>query len=268
MNCPKCGSPLNPGDKFCQVCGSAVDQNAATTPQQTPVVETPTTDPKPSVQPVNAAPATPTAPQEPKKSNTLVILLVGIIAILVVAIVAILFLGKDGNGNGGNNGGKDPTPTQVVAPQYSEVTINEYKMKLLPGYQVKDMNGKVILYNDADTVESMIQNIDGNISNMNPVDVVAGLKSEGLDFTYKKTNVEGKEAIIFTGKYNSYDYELVYIQVSPTKVVGGDVIYMSQEDMTTHADNIYKMMALTTVIEPTSQNKTDLFGNFKKPTFK
>lgn len=36
MNCHKCNSPLNEGDKFCQVCGSVVE-NAA--PQQAPVVE-------------------------------------------------------------------------------------------------------------------------------------------------------------------------------------------------------------------------------------
>ena len=50
MNCQKCNSPLNEGDKFCQVCGSVVENNApAVQPQpvETPAVATPEVAPAP-----------------------------------------------------------------------------------------------------------------------------------------------------------------------------------------------------------------------------
>ena len=50
MNCQKCNSPLNEGDKFCQVCGSIVENNApAVQPQpvETPAVVTPKVTPAP-----------------------------------------------------------------------------------------------------------------------------------------------------------------------------------------------------------------------------
>ena len=50
MNCQKCNSPLNEGDKFCQVCGSIVENNApAVQPQpvEEPAVATPEVAPAP-----------------------------------------------------------------------------------------------------------------------------------------------------------------------------------------------------------------------------
>ena len=51
MNCQKCNSPLNEGDKFCQVCGSIVENNApAVQPQP---VETPVAPEQPVTPTVN-----------------------------------------------------------------------------------------------------------------------------------------------------------------------------------------------------------------------
>ena len=50
MNCQKCNSPLNEGDKFCQVCGSIVENNAPTVqpqPIEQPAVATPEVAPAP-----------------------------------------------------------------------------------------------------------------------------------------------------------------------------------------------------------------------------
>lgn len=70
MNCPKCNSPLNEGDKFCQVCGSVINNE----PQQTTenqVAPEATAEKAPEVAvtetvteatPVETAPAQPEAP--------------------------------------------------------------------------------------------------------------------------------------------------------------------------------------------------------------
>lgn len=279
MNCPKCGSPLNDGDKFCQTCGSAVEQNQTiVTPQPTPVVETPAVSPAPVQQPtpvVNTTepvqqPVVNTTPEtkDNKKSNNLVVVLVAIIAVLVVAIVAILFLGKNNNGGGNSSGGNEPTPTAVVAPQYSEVTVGQYKFKLLPGYQVENTTNGVILYNSTDTVEALMANGEGQMANLDVNEFLLYLKSNGFDATSKELNVEGKKGYSFVGKYNNYDYEVVYIQESANKIVGADIVYLSSEAMAAESDNFHKMIALTTLVEPTSQNKTSSFANLQMPSFK
>ncbi len=273
MNCPKCGSPLNPGDKFCQVCGSAVEQTgAAQTPPATPVAEQPVANPTPvASQPaVNATPVAPATTQEPKKGNTTVIVLVGIIAALVVAIVAILFLGKNNNSGSGNQGKKDPEPTPVVAPQYSEVTVGQYKLKLLPGYQAEAYtkgNG-VYVFNDAETAEALIGYLDGDISYLNAECVLAELKKEGLEFTYKSETVEGKKALLFTGKINNKDYEIIYVQSTPTRVVYADMAYETSNAMASESNNLHKIVALTTIIDASSQNRTNSAGSLARTHFK
>lgn len=71
MNCQKCNSPLNEGDKFCQVCGSVVDNNTpAAQPQPQPVEEPAVVTPEVAPAPVEVAqPTTEVAPTPAQQAN-------------------------------------------------------------------------------------------------------------------------------------------------------------------------------------------------------
>ena len=92
MNCPKCNSPLNEGDKFCQVCGSVVE-NAAPQPMAQPA-------PMPGPMPMGAVPGGPA-----KKNNTIVIVLGAVIAVLAIIVVVLFVSGGKDDEKGGNDTG-------------------------------------------------------------------------------------------------------------------------------------------------------------------
>ncbi|MBR4262691.1 MAG: zinc ribbon domain-containing protein [Bacilli bacterium] len=268
MNCPKCGSPLNPGDKFCQVCGSAVENvNPVQPPQPTPPVAPnpmPATQPAPVVQPapaVNPAPASPVPPTEPKKGNTLVVVLVAIIAILVVVIVAILFLGKndkDSKGSG-NNGGGGTTVAKVDTPQYNEVSVGAYKFKLLSGYSVENTADGVVLSNATGTSQALFGHLDGySVSDIDAVALASEFQTRGFVATSSEKTIEGKKGLLFTGTYSGFDYEVLYVQENSMnpRIIYADIAYNTPADKTKDAENIYKMIALTEVREQSTQSQT------------
>ena len=63
MNCPKCNSPLNEGDKFCQVCGSVINNEPQQPTTENQVAPEATTEAAPAVAEVAPVPAE--APAQP-----------------------------------------------------------------------------------------------------------------------------------------------------------------------------------------------------------
>ncbi len=270
MNCPKCGSPLNPGDKFCQVCGSAVETTTPTVDAQPTPVTQPEVQPQPVVQPVpveqpNPAPAvmpapmpTPTAPVEPKKNNTLVVVLVAVIALLVVAIVAILFLGKNNeSGNGSNNGNGGNVVAKEDGPKYSELKVGRYKVKLMDGYAAEKKDEDVVIYNQEDTAAALVSYFANySITDIDTLSLVESYKAAGFESTVKETTIEGKKAVIFTGKYNTYDYEVMYVQVTGG-LIGAEAKYMTSTVFNSESEKIHKMVSLITIGDSTTNANTN-----------
>lgn len=96
MYCPKCGTQVADGSKFCPACGNPVTPRPAAAP--------PAPEPAPAVPgepaPTYAQPATPPTPSQgapdfapSKKGHGLRNAIIGIVAILVVALVAVSFAG-------------------------------------------------------------------------------------------------------------------------------------------------------------------------------
>ena len=260
MNCPKCGSPLSPGDKFCQVCGSAIEIPNMDV-QPTPPVQQPFQVPNVQPQPVPTPVEVPSNVEEHKNNSTLIVVLVGIIAILVVAIVAILFLGN-GKDNNSDNGNTEPTTVaKVEEPKYNEVSLDKYRFKLMSGYSVKNSLDGVVLSNTTYSSQALFSSMDGyNLSDVDAVALQVTFKETGYDATFKELTIEGKKSLLFTGKYNGFDYEVLYVQQEGiARILGTDILYKTPNDFSNDADNIHKMVALTTISESVN-NESQAFG--------
>ena len=93
MICPKCGSTLPDGAKFCGVCGTK--QEPAAAPAQAPkavVLKQPTI---PVAQP--AAPAEPTPPSSGKKLNPKILIAAVAAVVVILAVVLFFVLGRGGS---------------------------------------------------------------------------------------------------------------------------------------------------------------------------
>lgn len=89
MNCPKCNSPINSGDKFCQVCGNIINN------QPQPNVMPSMVTQNQMQQSMNQMGGNPNQfnnmANQPKKNNTIIYLLSGLIVVLIIAVVILLY---------------------------------------------------------------------------------------------------------------------------------------------------------------------------------
>lgn len=282
MNCPKCNSPINEGDKFCQVCGNVLDnqQPAVSQPQTTAAPpQTPVVNEQPVVANIQQPMASPNVnynnqpmnnampmnnqmnaiPQEPKKNNTVVMVLAAIIVILL-AVVIYLFISS---GNKEESAPEEKvTPTEpekeeVVTVKYTETVVNGYKFQLPEGYHAELYEGEVMLYNNDMDFEAYVQSMDGNYDSINKETAKATFTSYGLtNVTYEEKTINNKKVLIFTGDYYGDKVEYIYIKYSLSKVVGAYVYY---ENANYKKDELYDILAKVEIesstYSSTAQNK-------------
>lgn len=279
MNCPKCNSPINDGDKFCQVCGNVINNPVPQEPAAVqPVAATPTVAEQPALnnmqQPTNQGmnynPApTPSVqpmgggmpmnnqmspiPQEPKKNNTLVIILSGLIVILIAVVVFLLIsqgdTEKDDNGKSDpDTSTTEPTKEPVVTTKYTETTVNGYKFKLPEGYQAELYNNQVMLYNDDMSFEANVLSMDGSYNSINKEGAKVNFTANGItNVTYEDKTVNNKKMTIFKGIYQGYQIEYVYIDYSLSKVLGAAIVYETEYE--TVRDDIYDILTQVEIVE-------------------
>jgi predicted nucleic acid-binding Zn ribbon protein len=91
MNCPHCGNPISPANRFCPNCGVDLGVTETIISQALPPIQPP--PPSPAYEPPFAPPTYPTAPSpEGKKGsrNTMLIVAVVLILLCCCCLMAIL----------------------------------------------------------------------------------------------------------------------------------------------------------------------------------
>ena len=291
MNCPKCNSPLNEGDKFCQVCGSVVNNEPqqpavepapaapqpavqevapvaeaqpAPAPQAQPVVNNMPQQPAP-MQPTNynqpnimpsAQPMSPTQP--PKKNNTIVFVLIGIVAVLLVLVFVLLGTGdKEEEKPAENTPQTEVKDEETVEPvaKYTTTTVGGFKFKLPEGYYAELYEGEVVLYDEGMNFEAYVSAIDGNFDEIDKEGYKAYLTSCGLtNVTYSTKTVNGKNMLIFKADYSGYTVEYIYVKYNAAKITGASVVYEYKYDEL--KDEIYDIITNIEVEESSFSSTT------------
>lgn len=258
MNCPKCNAPLNEGDKFCQTCGSVINQptpqpeqpqvveNNVQQPVQTPVVENNMQQPMPNMQqPMNnvqpqVAPVG-NVPTEPKKNNTIVYVLLGVIAVLLAGVIFLaVSSGSDDKEKEDKKDDKeiveekdDDDDEEVVASNYTKSNVNEYTFELPKGYSAGYYSDNVIFYDDdMIDVEGYVSSMNMAYSNIDKELTKANFTSMGItNVSYTEKKVNNKNLLVFSGEYQGYKMEIIYVEYSYTKLVGAEVYYKSSANV-------------------------------------
>ncbi len=254
MNCPKCNAPLNEGDKFCQTCGSVINQAAPqpVQPVETPVVENNMQQPVNTMQqpvpnmvpPVNnVQPVAPVGnvPAEPKKNNTIVYVLLGIIAVLLAGVI---FLAVSSGSDDKEKEDKKDDKTEVqeeekkdddevIASNYTKSNVNEYTFELPQGYSAGYYSDNVIFYDDdMIDVEGYVSSMNMAYSNIDKELTKANFTSMGItNVSYTEKKVNNKNLLVFSGEYQGYKMEIIYVEYSYTKLVGAEVYYKSSANV-------------------------------------
>ncbi len=102
MNCPHCGNPITPADRFCPGCGadlgvtetiiSQAPPPTEPSPEETIISRAPL-PPSPAYEPPSAPPTYPTAPPpegEKGRRNTIVIVAVALILLCCFCLITVL----------------------------------------------------------------------------------------------------------------------------------------------------------------------------------
>lgn len=284
MNCPKCNSPLNDGDKFCQVCGSVVD-NAA--PQQAPVVEAtpevvqapqPMAQPAPMPSPMPMGQPAPMPGQVPmnnqmpmgavpggpaKKNNTIVIVLGVVIALLAILIV-VLFVtgGKDDDKGGNDTGNTNPGTSETTGDNdkddddgkneeppkvdtSTKTVVGGFTITLPEGYNATMEDDTVIVFDDNNQVQATLQTMDAYLSQVSSTKVKSNMEGIGVTgITSRSYTKNGKQMLIFTGLYQGYTVEFIYANYESGKLIGSVAMYSMYD---THKENIYDIITKVVV---------------------
>ena len=130
MQCPKCGSMIEPGSMFCGVCGNKIETNNYGYSAPTNSHSQPTTNTNPyGNNGVNTPPVPTPTPNKPKSSNNNLPIIITIL-VVVVAVVAI-FLAKSNSDEKPNKGESNNTTSveNYVDSNNNDITIpniNDY----------------------------------------------------------------------------------------------------------------------------------------------
>lgn len=265
MNCPKCNAPLNEGDKFCQTCGSVINQTTLQPEQQVtqPVIENNMQQPVNNVQqqtmPVGNIPV------EAKKNNTIVFILLCVIAVLLAGVIFLAVSSgsddkekedkKDDKTNVTEEEKKDDK--EVVASNYTKSNVNEYTFELPKGYSAGFYSENVVFYDDdMIDVEGYVSSINMAYSNIDKELTKANFISKGItnvSYTEKKAN--NKNLLIFSGEYQGYKMEIVYVEYSYTKLVGAEVYYKSSANVNS---DVYDILGRVVVDDSAFSSNTSI----------
>jgi len=269
MNCPKCNSPINDGDKFCQVCGNVLQNNQPQQPtvaQTTvpPIVEQPAQPVQPqveNVQPVSSQPVMGPVPAtspmlnqqatanlpEPKKNNSIVLILAAVIVLLIAVVIYLVVAPKDekttteDKTSTNTEEKNEPEEEKVVAKNYTETTVNGYTFKLPEGYAVELYNDEVVLYNNDMDFEAYVDTIDGSYDTINKEGVKVNLTAAGMtNVKYEEKTINNRKILIYSANYSGYQVEYIYTNYSYNKIVGASVVY--QYNYNTVNEKIYDIL--------------------------
>jgi len=266
MNCPKCNSPINEGDKFCQTCGSMINNQPPQQPvvgpnimpsqnveQPTPVVQQPVPN---TPNPVNQQPMNQVGniPQEPKNNNTIVLILGAVIVILIAVVVwLLLFSGEKEPVETNDEQPKTeqieeekPTEEEVVASKYNKTKVNEYTFELPTGYSASYDSGYVIVNNDDMNTYAIFSNDNKVYSNVDLNVTKANIEAYGItNLTYVEKKLNNKRFLVYSGKYMNYDIEFIFVEYSPTKILGIEVHYRYNSN--NYKNDMYDIITRTKV---------------------
>lgn len=272
MNCPKCNAPLNEGDKFCQTCGSVINQATPQPEQQVtqPVIENNMQQPVPNMQqPVNniqqQTMPVGNVPVEAKKNNTIVFILLGVIAVLLAGVIFLAVSSgsddkekedkKDDKTNVTEEEKKDDE--EVVASNYTKSNVNEYTFELPKGYSAGFYSENVVFYDDdMIDVEGYVSSMNMAYSNIDKELTKANFTSMGItNVSYTEKKVNNKNLLIFSGEYQGYKMEIVYVEYSYTKLVGAEVYYKSSANVNS---DVYDILGRVVVDDSAFSSNTSI----------
>ena len=272
MNCPKCNAPLNEGDKFCQTCGSVINQTTPQPNQQVtqPVIENNVQQPAPNMQqPVNNVqqPTMPVGnvPVEAKKNNTIVFVLLGVIAVLLAGVIFLAV--SSGSGDKEKEDKKDDKTNvteeekkddkEVVASNYTKSNVNEYTFELPKGYSAGFYSENVVFYDDdMIDVEGYVSSVNMAYSNIDKELTKANFTSMGItNVSYTEKKVNNKNLLIFSGEYQGYKMEIIYVEYSYTKLVGAEVYYKSSANVNS---DVYDILGRVVVDDSAFSSNTSI----------
>ena len=271
MNCPKCNAPLNEGDKFCQTCGSVIQPTIQ--PQEQPVAPTvvennmqqPMTNMAPPVNNVQQIAPVGNIPSEPKKNNTIVYVLLGVIAVLLAGVI---FLAVSSGSDDKEKEDKKDDKTEVkeeekkdedevIASNYTKSNVNEYTFELPKGYSAGFYSENVVFYDDdMIDVEGYVSSMNMAYSNIDKELTKANFTSMGItNVSYTEKKVNNKNLLVFSGEYQGYKMEIIYIEYSYTKLVGAEVYYKSSANVNS---DVYDILGRVVVDDSAFSSNTSI----------
>lgn len=271
MNCPKCNAPLNEGDKFCQTCGSVIQPTIQ--PQEQPVAPTvvennmqqPMANMAPPVNNVQQIAPVGNIPSEPKKNNTIVYVLLGVIAVLLAGVI---FLAVSSGSDDKEKEDKKDDKTEVkeeekkdedevIASNYTKSNVNEYTFELPKGYSAGFYSENVVFYDDdMIDVEGYVSSMNMAYSNIDKELTKANFTSMGItNVSYTEKKVNNKNLLVFSGEYQGYKMEIIYIEYSYTKLVGAEVYYKSSANVNS---DVYDILGRVVVDDSAFSSNTSI----------
>ena len=271
MNCPKCNAPLNEGDKFCQTCGSVIQPTVQ--PQEQPVapavaennMQQPMANMAPPVNNVQPAAPVGNVPTEPKKNNTIVYVLLGVIAVLLAGVI---FLAVSSGSDDKEKEEKKDDKTEVkeeekkdedevIASNYTKSNVNEYTFELPKGYSAGFYSENVVFYDDdMIDVEGYVSSMNMAYSNIDKELTKANFTSMGItNVSYTEKKVNNKNLLVFSGEYQGYKMEIIYVEYSYTKLVGAEVYYKSSANVNS---DVYDILGRVVVDDSAFSSNTSI----------
>lgn len=201
-----------------------------------------------------------TKPLEPKKNNLVVYILA---AIIIVLLAVVIFLAlpsdkeedKDNNNNNNNevteNNNKDDEEKDpeedVIASNYTKSNVNEYTFELPEGYSAGYYNDYIVFYDENMTdVQGYVSSMSAVYSNVDKEITKANITASGIEnVSYVEKKVNNKNMLIYSGEYQGYAVEIIYVEYSYTKVVAAEAYYTSTS--TKVKEEVYDIMTRVVV---------------------
>lgn len=195
-------------------------------------------------QPMNNVSPNQTVPNEPKKNNTVVYVLMAFIVVLLAVVVFLLVTSgkdedKDKTSNNNNNEvteskkdedeekEEDDNKEEVIASNYTKTNVNEFTLELPEGYNAGYYGDSVVFYDENMTdVEGYLIVQNGYYGSIDKEQSKLNFMALGIEnITYTEKNFNNKNMLVFSGEYEGYDVELIFLEYSYSKMIGAEVYY-------------------------------------------
>lgn len=279
MNCPKCNSPINSGDKFCQVCGNIINNQPQ--PNVMPSMATQNQMQQPMnqmQQPMNQMGGNPNLfnnmPNQPKKNNTIIYLLGGIVVVLIIAVVILLFTSNNKENKEDKNKDNEvvekeedneeippieddeEADSEDIPPVEDDeeddddepivndgTTIKGVTFNLPSGYMAMEESGKAAFTDIKSSFLSIVMPMEGSYDLLTVDALKAELEKNGYtNLTSVEKTVNGKKMIVFSLKVTSLNTEIIYVKHSPSVILVASIVYVTAPT-TAKQDEIYNILA-------------------------